>query len=1046
MKLRPVSAAVLLALSSLTLAAHADDIRRPYIIQLADKPVASYTGGVEGIAATQPAPGTLINLESADVQMYQSYLGQKQATVQSAIAGAPVLYNYNVVINGFAAMLTDDEVRQLKARTDVASIDADVPRSLTTTFTASFLGLDKPNGLWSKLGGKLGAGENVIIGIVDSGIWPESLSFADRVDANGKPTYAASGTLAYSEPPTSFKGICQTGEGFTVAHCNNKLIGAQYFNATYLTSGRTTHWTEFTSSPRDSVGGMVGHGGHGTHTSTTAGGNSGAEAVIGGINVGAVSGMAPRARVSSYKVCWTYNEATDPTGGKNSCYTGDSVKAIEQAVMDGVHVINFSISGGTSITDPVEQAFLNAANAGVFVAASAGNSGPANEVAHISPWLTTVAASTHNRLLKAEVNLGNGASYTGASMNVTPLPPAPMIRAEDAGLAGADAEKLRLCYSASTNGGVAVLDPAKVAGKVVTCDRGITARVDKSLAVADAGGVGMVMVDNGVGLVAEVHSVPTVHVDAADGALVKAYAVTAGSTAGMGTFSVGTSSVAAPVVANFSSRGPNRFDANVLKPDLTAPGVDVIAGVSAQLTEAQRLDVINGSLTPPEAWASYQGTSMSSPHVAGLAALLRQQNPTWSPAMIKSALMTTGTMTFTDGLASPQTGTLPWSQGAGHVNPNAASDPGLVYDAREIDYKKYQCGAGIATQCASGTIQGYNLNLPSITVSNVLGSVVVSRNVTNVGATEATYTGSVSVPGYNAVLSPTSLTIAPGATKPFTVTLTRSTAAENTWNFGALTWTDGTRVVRSPVNARSGKQVTAPALVKSDKAGAIRMMSVATGFTGKMNTIFGGLKEVVRTPYSLAQSVAGTVDTNAQIKAACNDGATGTMTVPVTIPAGTLVAAFETFDRDTASQGGDDLDLALLNGAGNLVAVALHAGSNEAMILPAPAAGNYKVCVINYAAKNDVSTDFHLSTAVVTGTDRGGNFKAMVPTKVYAGSSASVGVSWSGLPAGKRFFGGVQLLDLSNAPASTTIFQVETNSPLPLGEPVGRAPKRDIGI
>ncbi|MFL6672255.1 MAG: S8 family serine peptidase [Massilia sp.] len=1046
MKMRPLSAAVLLVLSSLALAAHADDIRRPYIIQLTDKPIASYTGDVSGLPATQPAPGQRLDLDSGDVQLYNDYLGQKQATVQAAVAGAPVLYNYSVVLNGFAAMLTDDEVRQLQARSDVAAVSADTPRHMVTTYTPAFLGLDKPDGLWSRLGGKEHAGEGIVIGVVDGGVWPENPAFADRIDANGKPTFDASGSVAYDAPPAGWKGICQAGEGFTVANCNNKLIGAQYFDATYRTTPNVTHWTEF-RSPRDSIGGNVGHGGHGTHTSSTAGGNAGADAIISGINLGPLSGMAPRARVAMYKVCWTYNDETDPTGGKNSCYTGDSVAAIEKAVVDGVNVINFSISGGGTVTDPVEQAFLHASNAGVFVAASAGNSGPANSVAHISPWLATVAASTHNRELQADVTLGNGNKYTGASMNTAPLPAAPMIRAEDAALPGANATMVTLCYSASSNGGNPVLDPAKVNGKIVTCTRGTNARVDKSLAVYQAGGVGMVEIDNGAGLVAEVHSVPTVHVTVADGATIKAYAAAAGASASISKFVTGISSAKAPVVANFSSRGPNMYDANLLKPDLSAPGVDIIAGVTPEMTAAQRADVVNGTAAPSAAWASYQGTSMASPHVAGLAALLRQQHPAWSPAAIKSALMTTGTDTFADGLAGDSRGTLPFGQGAGHVNPNAASDPGLVYDARQTDYKKYMCGAGVASECASGTMTGYNLNMPSISVGNVLGSVTVTRSVTNVGASAATYNASVAVSGFSASVTPATLTLAPGETKSFNVVLARTSAPDNVWQFGALTWSDGVHTVRSPITARSGKPVIAPARVKSDRTGATRLLSVSTGFTGKMNTVFGGLKEIERNAYTVAQAGHGTVDTTAQVQTACRNSISGVKTVPVTVPAGAVLAQFELFDRDTSSGNGrDDLDLAVLNGAGTLVAYSGNGGSNEALVLPSPAAGSYTVCVVGYASANGQATDFTLSSVVVSSNDHGGSFKAMVPTKVYAGSTATVGVSWSGLPTGKRYAGAVQLLDLSGALASTTVFQVETNNPVPVGEPVERPGSKDSGM
>ncbi|MCS0589369.1 S8 family serine peptidase [Massilia norwichensis] len=1056
MKMRPLSAAVALLLAGFAASVQADDLRRPYIVQLADKPVSSYTGEIAGLPATQPAPGARLDVDSTDVQLYSDYLGQKQQIVRASIADAPVLYNYSVVLNGFAALLTDDEVRALQLRSDVAAITPDTPRQVTTTYTSRFLGLDKSDGLWTRLGGKTKAGENIIIGIVDGGIWPENPAYADRVDADGKPTFDNNGTLAYDAPPARWKGICQPGEGFTVAACNNKLIGAQYFDATYSTVGKTTHWTEF-RSPRDSIGGNVGHGGHGDHTASTAGGNSGAEAIVNGVNLGPVSGMAPRARLAAYKVCWTYNEPTDPTGGKNSCYTGDSVAAIEKAVVDGVNVINFSISGGTSVTDPVEQAFFHASNAGVFVSASAGNDGPANQVAHISPWQATVAASTHDRELQSDVILGNGNRYTGASMIVNPLPAAPMITAEQAALPGSSANSASLCYSStwtSPDWTVAKpsLDPAKVAGKIVTCTRGTNDRLDKSKAVKEAGGVGMVLIDNGAGLVGEVHNVPTVHVTAANGAIIKTYAASQGASASMTKFVTGTSSVKAPVVASFSSRGPNRYDGNQLKPDLAAPGVDIIAAVTPEMTPAQRADVVNGTAAPMNAWASYQGTSMAAPHVAGIAALLKQQHPDWTPAMIKSALMTSATDTFADTQAGDLRGTLAFGQGAGHINPNGASDPGLVFNAMQADYQKYLCGLGVSSNCAGGSIAGYNLNLPSIAVGNVLGTVTVTRTVTNVGASAATYTPGGSMQGFSMSVSPATLVLQPGESKSFNLTLTRTNAANNTWQYGSLRWSDGAgHVVRIPVVARSGQPVIAPGLIASTKASGMKTLSVTTGFTGTLGSAFGGLKEITKTNDTVAQAPAGSVDNAAQMQTACRASINGVRVTNVTIPTGTLLAQFELFNRDTEGgniANGTDLDLAVLNPSGTVVAYSGNGGSNELAALNAPVAGTYKVCVAGWKAANGASASYALSSAVVTSSDRGGNFKVLMPAKVYAGSAASLTASWSNLATGKRFVGALQLKDTAGAPAATTVFQVETNNPIPLGEPVDRdaVVRQDSGI
>ena len=505
MRLLPGSLAVLVLMGSLATGAMADD-RRTYIVQLAAEPAASYSGNVAGFAATQPLGGARFNARSRAALAYKGYLNAQQNTVAALVANAPIVARYSTVYNGFAARLTAAEVTALRNSPLVVDVHVDEARKLDTISTSAFLGLSAPGGLWSQLvGGVANKGEDIIIGIVDSGIWPESPSYADRI--NGTTPVFSGGISAYG-PPVGWSGSCAAGACFVPAtHCNNKLIGAQFFNTGFVASGRTQHWTEFTSA-RDSVGGATGHGGHGSHTSSTAGGNSGAPVTIAGVDMGTASGMAPRARVAAYKVCWTYVDAaaTDGTGSSNSCFTSDSVAAIDKAVSDGVHVINFSISGSqTSVNDPVEQAFLRAANAGVFVAASAGNSGPGQAVAHVSPWLTTVAASTHDRAFRAAVTLGNAAKYFGASASNVDLAAKTLVRAEDAGLAGGDAS---LCYSGAPPAGQVTLDPAKVNGKVVICTRGGNARVDKSLAVQNAGGVGMVLMDNGGGLVADSHSVP----------------------------------------------------------------------------------------------------------------------------------------------------------------------------------------------------------------------------------------------------------------------------------------------------------------------------------------------------------------------------------------------------------------------------------------------------------------------------------------------------------------------------------------------------------
>ncbi|KQQ88878.1 S8 family serine peptidase [Massilia sp. Leaf139] len=1044
--LRPISFAVMLMLAGVAASTSAQETRRPYIVQLQDAPAATYVGGVEGLAPTQPAPGVAFDYRAPQVQDYVRYLGDRKSAVLATIGGAEIIADYDVVLNGFAVMLTDAQVLALKSNPDVADVQADAARKVDTISTSRFLGLSATGGLWSQYGqGSLVKGEGMVVGIVDSGIWPEDPAFSDRVDADGKPTTDQSGTLAYAGRPASYTGYCQAGEGFDpVKHCNNKLIGARYYNAGYLSARLPTNWSEY-MSPRDSSNGTdgisFGHGGHGSHTASTAAGNAGTPVTIGGVKMGESSGMAPRARIAAYKVCWTYDNpaAIDGTNASNTCYNSDSVKAIDDAVKDGVNVINYSISGSqTSVADPVEQAFYRASLANVFVAASAGNSGPANAVAHISPWLTTVAASTHDRKFQADVVLGNGNRYFGASYSEIPLPQTALIRAEDAGMGGSSAADL--CYSdaaaaAANNPGrpQVILDPAKVAGKIVICTRGNNARVDKSLAVKQAGGVGMILVDNGAGLVSEVHSVPTIHVSAADGALIKAYAAAqaANATSSLSAFYAGTKP--APIMAGFSSRGPNQGDSNILKPDLTAPGVDIIASVTATLTPAQHAAVAAGTLVPPPAYESYQGTSMSSPHVAGLALLLRQQHPDWSPAAIKSALMTTAYSTLNDGLAGAQNGLLPWSQGAGHVNPNKATNPGLVYDAGKADYVAYQCkvnraAVSPASDCTTFGVldETYNLNLPSITVGSIQGNVTVRRTVTNVSGTTATFTPSGSMQGFSMSVSPASLTLAPGAKGSFTLKLTATTAPADEWKFGHLTWTGAGATVRSPIQARVGRPITAPVELTSDRVSGSKLFGVKTGYSGRMGYIKGGLKDVTMgAPETLTPSQIN----SASLKTICAAGAStdSVKVYDVAVPAKAMVARFALRQADVGSAA-DDHDLGLLSPDGTWT-YSGNDGSGEAVQVVGPAAGNYKVCVVAFGTSpKDAAMTHKLSSWVVTAADVNSKFQVALPGKVVAGNNTSVGVSWSGLAPNGRYVGGVHFTDASNVIQATTAVRVETGS------------------
>ena len=928
-----------------------------YIVQMAGEPATAYRGGVAGYAATKPGKNKKIDPDSPAVVNYMAHLAARQDAALNSVGGAKKLYNYGYVFNGFAAELTQAQADKLAQTPGVLAVSKDELRELTTSSTPAFLNLSGTGGFWNTTGAK---GEDVIIGVVDSGIWPEHPSFSDRTDTNGNGT--KDGKLGYHQIP-GWHGKCAPGDSFTGTDCNQKLIGARYYNSGFGGNAGIAQQFPFEfNSPRD-------WGGHGTHTASTSGGNAGVPATGKAAVFGAINGIAPRARIAVYKVCW----ATTPTGG--GCNTSDSVAAIDQAVADGVDVINFSISGSvTNFRDPVEIAWLFAADAGVFIAASAGNSGPnISTVAHPSPWITTVAAGTHNRNGEGSVTIG--AVYTGASV-ANAVGPVPSIDSTAAGLPGADPSALALCYAAADNGGVALLDPAKVAGKIVVCDRGGNARVNKSLAVKEAGGVGMVLVNTGAGSInADFHFVPTVHLPVANRAAVKA-AAALGTPASIAKAQI-IFNAPAPLTASFSSRGPAlAATGDILKPDVIAPGQDILAGVAPPGNSGRLFDL-------------YSGTSMSSPHVAGLAALFKQLYPSWSPMAIKSALMTTAG----DVLDGPNTNPLViFRQGAGHVRPNNATNPGLVFDSNFNDWLGFLCGTQLpASNCTVAgvpVLAPFNMNTASIALGAMAGSQVVKRRVTNVGGNPATYTASFSgLAGIGVSVTPASLTLAAGQTKEFTVTFTSAGAALNTYTGGQLTLSDGLHNVRVPVVIRP-VVFAAPAEVSGS-------YSVKFGYSGAFSATPRGL-------------VAATAQTGSIATG-------GLVQFQVTLPAGQNYARFSLFDSEVSQAS--DLDLVVI-GPG----VSGSSGgptTAEEVNFVNPPGGVYDVYVQGYSVPTGSAT-FKLFSWGLDST-AAGNMTLTAPAAATVGQTSVIGISTSGLVPGTKYLGSVVYGGAAGLPAPTIV-------------------------
>jgi subtilisin family serine protease len=968
-------------------------------VQLSEQPAAVYDGGTAGYAATRPAKGKKFDITSNAAQKYTAYLDGKHSDALARVGGGTRLYDYSVAYNGFAAKLTEAQARALEKAPGVLSVQQDVTNTVDTATTPHFLGLDAPNGLWAQLGGTgdkkdAGAGEGIIIGDVDSGITPESKSFTDR-DADGK--------LVFQQIP-GWHGKCTPGEQFNASLCNQKLIGAQYFNAGQggdagIDAGRP--W-EF-NSVRD-------YNGHGTHTASTAAGNYGVQATGAAAAFGRTSGMAPRARIAAYKALWSTQDASQATG------TGsDLVAAINQAVADGVDVINYSVSGTqTNFLDGAEIAFLNAAAANVFVATSAGNSGPgASTVAHPSPWLTTVAAESHDRVGAGSAVI-DGVTYSGASAGTGSATGQLVVF-------GTPGSPDRLCQ-------LNTLPPLAAAGKVVVCERGVNARVEKSFEVQRAGGIGMILVNpTANSLNADLHFVPSVHLQNTAYAAIVAAAVAGRTAAITGQVLFGQP---APFIADFSSRGPiTAGGGDLLKPDVGAPGVDVLASVAPPGNRGRDFDLLSG-------------TSMASPHVAGFAALLKQLHPDWSVTAIKSALMTSASQpldVFADSATADPAALRAFAAGAAHAQPKGAADPGLVYDSGLADWLAFLCGSTSGVNpatCASLQAAGYSfdrsdMNLASIAIGDLAGSQTVKRRVTSVSRTTETYTASSSIAGVDVLVTPSSLTIAPGETKSFTVKFTRTSAALNKYVGGSLTWTSSSHSVRSPLAIRPVAFGSPTEIAGSGASGSVTY-TTQSGYTGTLNYATRGLQAATKFDNHVGPDPTCTFDTanpDANVTA-------GKATVnSFTTPAGSNFIRFQTFQSDTSASG-HDLDMFVYRApaapAPEVYALVLASGGPDANeVTSSTSAGSlqtgarFKVYVLGCNVDAG-GADFTLFAWALTGSPSNPFTTSPSSQAVTTGQTIPTTFGWSGLPAGNRYLGRVQYQDSGAATIGTTQISVST--------------------
>jgi len=672
-----------------------------------DEPTALYL-------VTLDSPGVAGRSRGLPAALDRLRMTVEQDTLLAAAGATSPAYRWTTALNGFAVELTDDQAALLDTDERVASVERNEIRPLAGTAAESL-----PAELAGS--GQQRGGAGVVIGMVDTGL-----------DAD-HPLFAS--TPGLDRAPARFTGTCQTGEGWAASACTDKVMGARWF-VDGFGADRTRSSEQLSARDND---------GHGTLLASVAAGNAGVRVRTDSGTLGRFSGVAPDARLAVYKACWT---APDPR--EDGCATADLVAAIDRATADGVDVLNLSV-GGPAHVDTVERALLGAAEAGVSVVAAAGNQGASRYAAHPSPWVTTVGGSTGVEL-RGTVRIDRGPRLQGAMLSARSVGPARLVLGADAPARGASPAAARACEPGS-------LDAGRVAGRIVLCERGGVGRVDKSAAVRRADGVGMVLVNTGPGTRnADLHSVPTVHLDARDGRVVRRWARQ--HPAREVTLRPRGASPAPSRVVSWSRSGDPTSP--VLKPDVVAPATGQLGAVPARVRSSR--------------WDLASGTSVASAQVAGAAALLVARHPDWSAATVRSALATT---------AGSATGGSVLRTGAGRARPEVALRPGLAYDVDPADYRRWLNGRQL------------RLNTPSAVLHE--GQDVVRRTITNVGRKTRYFSSSTSgFRKHGVTLTPAAVRLKPGESATWTLRITGPDPRP--FDDGWVTWTsgDGT-VTRIPV-------------------------------------------------------------------------------------------------------------------------------------------------------------------------------------------------------------------------------------------------------
>ncbi|XP_008807888.2 cucumisin-like isoform X2 [Phoenix dactylifera] len=679
------------------------------------------------------------NLE--DYSAETLHLNLLDQVLESSSARECLVYSYKRSFNGFAAKLMDQERKKLAGMGGIVSVFPSRTLKLHTTRSWDFLGFTKTARR------NLALERDVIVGMFDTGIWPEAKSFSNE---------------GLGPPPKRWKGACLN---FT---CNNKIIGARYYHSSVSPPGEELSARDFQ--------------GHGSHTASTVAGHAVGNASLYNLASGTARGAVPSARIAVYKICW-----------EDRCKGHDILAAFDDAIADGVDIISISIGFRSPVAyfeDPIAIGSFHAMKKGILTSASAGNEGPGRGTAsNVAPWILVAAASTIDRHFIDKLFLGNSETIVGSSVNTFPTEKRfypLLISLGDGNTSGS------YCDLGSLN-------ESQVRGKIILCPS--TADGSGPL---KAGAKGMVMIDKIDD--AFTYPLPALVVPLSERKKLIHYSNNARKPVANIHKSEEVLDPKAPTVAAFSSRGPNNITKDILKPDISAPGVDILAAWSPKaMVSDSKLD------TRSVKYNIISGTSMACPHVTGIAAYVRSFHPTWSPAAIMSALITT---------ASPMNPSYhsdaELAYGAGQVNPRKARSPGLVYDATARDYAEVLCHqgynksmirriAGDEITCpknAKGSAR--DLNYPSMAAyvhTDKSFRVQFPRTVTNVGHSNSRYTARInSSSKLNVTVNPKVLSFTKLYEKQkFVVTVSGGPLSFRSVASASIIWSDGNHQVRSPI-------------------------------------------------------------------------------------------------------------------------------------------------------------------------------------------------------------------------------------------------------